>query len=215
MGDYDDYQESDTRDLDIAELSEMNVVEAPDGGPRPRDGGRNRRQGRARRPPILARQSELAGHAYATGILDIVDEGFWLHAPPRPDAEPGRCLRLVQPASAASGCESATASAVPFAPRARARQYWGHDPGRSRQRHRSRNGTPSAGVRRPHPGPPGCSYQPRDGLQESQPATGQPGQPDRQGPARTHRSSPAQGRQDDAPQAHRQRHQAPTTPRSC
>ena len=25
---------------------------------------------------ILARQSELAGHAYATGILDIVDEGF-------------------------------------------------------------------------------------------------------------------------------------------
>jgi transcription termination factor Rho len=75
VSDYEEYQEGDSRDLDINELREMNVNELEAVG---RDlemeegeGGKEELVDR-----ILARQSELAGHAYATGILDVVDEGF-------------------------------------------------------------------------------------------------------------------------------------------
>ena len=75
MGDYDEFQESDTRELDITELSEMNVNELQTiGHDLEMDGESAGKEELVDR--ILVRQSELAGHAYATGILDVVDEGF-------------------------------------------------------------------------------------------------------------------------------------------
>ena len=75
MVEYDDFQEGDSRDLDLAELSGMNADELQAVG---RD--LEMEAGAAAKEDlvdqILARQSELAGHAYATGILDVVDEGF-------------------------------------------------------------------------------------------------------------------------------------------
>jgi len=75
MAEYDDFQDGDNRDLDINELSGMTVNELQTVG---RDlemeeeaAGKEELVDR-----ILVRQSELAGHAYATGILDIVEEGF-------------------------------------------------------------------------------------------------------------------------------------------
>ncbi|HEX7496066.1 MAG TPA: transcription termination factor Rho [Candidatus Limnocylindrales bacterium] len=72
---YDDFQEGDSRDLDLAELSGMNADELQAVG---RD--LEMEAGAAAKEDlvdqILARQSELAGHAYATGILDVVEEGF-------------------------------------------------------------------------------------------------------------------------------------------
>ena len=75
MGDYDEFQESDTRELDITELSEMNVNELQTiGHDLEMEGESAGKEELVDR--ILVRQSELAGHAYATGILDVVDEGF-------------------------------------------------------------------------------------------------------------------------------------------
>ena len=77
---YDEQQELEAarerNDLDVADLREMSVTEL-------RQVGRDleletptgRAQGRPRRA-ILQRQTERAGHDYATGILDIVDEGY-------------------------------------------------------------------------------------------------------------------------------------------
>ena len=115
--------------------------------------------------------------------------------------------------SAASACASAIASRAPFARRARPEKYWGLlrvdsvngvDTETARARPR---------LRRPDPGPPGRPDQPRDRPEEPQPAADQPRQPDRQGPARPDRQ-PAEGRQDDAAQADRQRRSPPTTRRS-
>jgi len=119
MGDYDEFQESDTRELDITELSEMNVNELQTIG---RD-LEMEADGSAKEElvdRILVRQSELAGHAYATGILDVVDEGFGFMR--RHGLMRARKTSTSRPArSAASAFESATASAVPSAPRARVR----------------------------------------------------------------------------------------------
>ncbi|MGZ6265452.1 MAG: transcription termination factor Rho, partial [Candidatus Limnocylindrales bacterium] len=75
MVEYDDFQDGDSRDLDLAELSGMNADELQAVG---RD--LEMEAGTAAKEDlvdqILARQSELAGHAYATGILDVVEEGF-------------------------------------------------------------------------------------------------------------------------------------------
>ncbi|HSL97281.1 MAG TPA: transcription termination factor Rho [Candidatus Deferrimicrobiaceae bacterium] len=63
-------------DLDVADLREMSVAELRQVG---RDleletRGEDRKDDLVDR--ILQRQTERAGHAYATGILDIVDEGY-------------------------------------------------------------------------------------------------------------------------------------------
>jgi transcription termination factor Rho len=75
QADYDEYQDGDSRDLDITELRDMNVDELEAVGRdmemEPAEGGKEELVDR-----ILARQSELAGHGYATGILDVVEEGF-------------------------------------------------------------------------------------------------------------------------------------------
>jgi transcription termination factor Rho len=75
MGEFDEFQETDTRELDITELSEMNVNELQTiGRDLEMEAGTTGKEELVDR--ILVRQSELAGHAYATGILDVVDEGF-------------------------------------------------------------------------------------------------------------------------------------------
>ncbi|HTG40671.1 MAG TPA: Rho termination factor N-terminal domain-containing protein, partial [Methylomirabilota bacterium] len=63
-------------DLDVSDLREMSVTELRQVG---RDleletGTQERKDDLVER--ILERQTERAGHAYATGILDVVDEGF-------------------------------------------------------------------------------------------------------------------------------------------
>ena len=63
-------------DLDVSDLRDMSVNELRQVG---RDleletGTQERKDDLVER--ILERQTERAGHAYATGILDIVDEGF-------------------------------------------------------------------------------------------------------------------------------------------
>jgi len=119
MGDYDEFQESDTRELDITELSEMNVNELQTiGHDLEMDGESAGKEELVDR--ILVRQSELAGHAYATGILDVVDEGFGFMR--RHGLMPSQDDVYVSSSQIrASGSESATASAVPSAPRARVR----------------------------------------------------------------------------------------------
>jgi transcription termination factor Rho len=76
MAEYEEYSNGDSRDLDINELRGMSVGELETVG---RDlemdeGGTAGKEELVDR--ILVRQSELAGHAYATGILDIVEDGF-------------------------------------------------------------------------------------------------------------------------------------------
>jgi transcription termination factor Rho len=62
-------------DLDITDLREMSLTELRSvGRDLEVDMGADRRDDLVDR--ILQRQTERAGHAYATGILDIVDEGF-------------------------------------------------------------------------------------------------------------------------------------------
>ncbi|HSL33584.1 MAG TPA: transcription termination factor Rho, partial [Candidatus Limnocylindrales bacterium] len=77
---FDEMQELEAarerNDLDITDLREMSVTELRKVG---RDleletGTQERKDDLVER--ILERQTERAGHAYATGILDIVDEGF-------------------------------------------------------------------------------------------------------------------------------------------
>ena len=77
---YDEMQELEAarerNDLDVTDLREMSVTELRAVG---RDleletGTEERKDDLVER--ILQRQTERAGHAYATGILDIVDEGF-------------------------------------------------------------------------------------------------------------------------------------------
>ena len=77
---YEEQQELEAsrerNDLDISDLREMSVTELRQVG---RDlqlepGSADRREDLVDR--ILQRQTERAGHAYASGILDIVDEGF-------------------------------------------------------------------------------------------------------------------------------------------
>jgi transcription termination factor Rho len=75
MTEFDEFADGDNRDLDINELRDMDVNELQavvhdlemEAGPTAKEDIVD---------SILARQSELAGHAYATGILDIVEEGF-------------------------------------------------------------------------------------------------------------------------------------------
>jgi transcription termination factor Rho len=76
VAEYDEYSNGDSRDLDINELRGMSVGELETFGrdlemAEAAEGGKEELVDR-----ILARQSELAGHAYATGILDIVEDGF-------------------------------------------------------------------------------------------------------------------------------------------
>src|SRR5436189_2985712 len=63
-------------DLDVADLREMNVTElrAVSRDLQLETGTQERKDDLVER--ILERQTERAGHAYATGILDVVDEGF-------------------------------------------------------------------------------------------------------------------------------------------
>src|SRR3954452_22348189 len=77
---YEEQQELEAarerNDLDIIDLREMSVTELRAVGRdlEPETGTQDRREDLVER--ILERQTERAGHAYATGILDIVDEGF-------------------------------------------------------------------------------------------------------------------------------------------
>src|SRR3954470_20147810 len=64
----------DRNDLDISDLREMSVTELRQVGRDLQLEATERREDLVDR--ILQRQTERAGHAYATGILDIVDEGF-------------------------------------------------------------------------------------------------------------------------------------------
>src|ERR671910_1153073 len=77
---YDEQQELEAarerNDLDVTDLREMSVTELRQVG---RDleldtASADRKDDLVEK--ILERQTERAGHAYATGILDIVDEGF-------------------------------------------------------------------------------------------------------------------------------------------
>ena len=165
-----------------------------------------------RHAPGGARRADppAAGRARRTGLRDRHPRhrrrGLRLPAPPRPDAQPGRRLRQLDARCAASACAPATGWAASSAPPRTARST-----GACCASSRSTASIPRPRKRRPHfdaltPDPPHRADQPRDRPEEPQPAADQPGQPARQGPARPHRQ-PAQGRQDDAPQADRQRHQ--------
>ena len=75
MAEYDDFQDGDNRDLDINELRGMTVNELQTVGQElEMEAGSAAKEELV--DQILVRQSELAGHEYATGILDVVDEGF-------------------------------------------------------------------------------------------------------------------------------------------
>ena len=78
---YEEQQELEAarerNDLDVSDLREMSVTELRQVGARAR--ARDRAPASARTTSSSGsseRQTERAGHAYATGILDIVDEGF-------------------------------------------------------------------------------------------------------------------------------------------
>src|SRR4029078_2809660 len=77
---YEEQQELEAarerNDLDVSDLREMSVTElrAVSRDLQLETGTEERKNDLAER--ILERQTERAGHAYATGILDIVDEGF-------------------------------------------------------------------------------------------------------------------------------------------
>src|SRR4029078_2232865 len=76
---YEEQQELEAarerNDLDVADLREMSVTELRQVGRELelKTGTQERKDDLVER--ILERQTERAGHAYATGILDIVDEG--------------------------------------------------------------------------------------------------------------------------------------------
>ena len=77
---YEEQQELEAarerNDLDVADLREMSVTElrAVSRDLELETGTQERKDDLVER--ILERQTERAGHAYATGILDVVDEGF-------------------------------------------------------------------------------------------------------------------------------------------
>ena len=77
---YEEQQELEAarerNDLDVSDLREMSVTELRQVGRELEleTGTQERKDDLVER--ILERQTERAGHAYATGILDIVDEGF-------------------------------------------------------------------------------------------------------------------------------------------
>src|SRR5258705_6739437 len=80
VSEYEEQQELEAarerNDLDISDLREMSVTELREVG---RDLEIDAASGERKDDlveSILQRQTERAGHAYATGILDIVDEGF-------------------------------------------------------------------------------------------------------------------------------------------
>ena len=162
---------------------------------------------------ILQRQTERAGHDYASGILDIVDEGFGFMRRhgllPSPDdvyVSSSQVRRFgLRIGDRVSGAVRA--------PR-EAEKYWGM------LRVDAVNGVDTETARRRPvfgdltPVHPDVLINLETDAEEPEPAPDQPGQPDRQGPARAHRQ-PAQGRQDDAAQADRQRRSARTTRRSC
>ena len=110
---------------------------------------------------ILQRQTERAGHDYATGILDIVDEGFGfmrrhglLPSPEDVYVSSSQVRRFgLRIGDRVSGAVRA--------PR-EAEKYWGMLRVDSRQRRRHRHRPPPPGLRRPDPGPPGRPDQPRD-----------------------------------------------------
>src|SRR3954471_13131743 len=79
VSEFDEQQELEAarerNDLAIIDLREMSVTELRQAGRDLQlDSAVDRREDLV--DPILQRQTERAGHAYATGILDIVDEGF-------------------------------------------------------------------------------------------------------------------------------------------
>src|ERR687892_1815231 len=80
VSEYEEQQELEAarerNDLDIVDLREMSVTElrAVSRDLQLETGTQERKEDLVER--ILERQTERAGHAYATGILDIVDEGF-------------------------------------------------------------------------------------------------------------------------------------------
>ena len=75
VAEYDEFSDGDSRDLDINELLGMNANDLEAVG-RDLEMGEDAEGAEELVDRILARQSELAGHGYATGILDIVEEGF-------------------------------------------------------------------------------------------------------------------------------------------
>src|SRR5262245_32529451 len=80
VSEFEEMQEAEAarerNDLDVADLREMSVTELRQVGRELEleTGTQERKDDLVER--ILERQTERAGHAYATGILDIVDEGF-------------------------------------------------------------------------------------------------------------------------------------------
>jgi transcription termination factor Rho len=75
LSDYEEYSDGDSGDLDLTELREMSPTELQTVG-RDLDVVDTEAAKEELVDQILARQSELAGHGYATGILDVVEEGF-------------------------------------------------------------------------------------------------------------------------------------------
>ena len=80
VSEYEEQQELEAarerNDLDISDLREMSVTELREVG---KDLEIDAASGERKDDlveSILQRQTERAGHAYATGILDVVDEGY-------------------------------------------------------------------------------------------------------------------------------------------
>ena len=206
---FDEMQELEAarerNDLDVTDLRDMSVTELRAVGKdlELETGTQERKDDLVER--ILERQTERAGHAYATGILDIVDEGFGFMRRhgllPSPDdvyVSSSQVRRFgLRIGDRVSGAVRAPRDAE---------KYWGMlrvDAVNGVDIETARNRPVFGDLTPVHP----------DELinietdpEEPQPAADQPRQPARQGPACPHRQ-PAEGRQDDAPQAHRQRDQ--------
>ena len=166
MTEYDELQELEAarerNDLDVTDLREMSVAELRQVG---RDLELEADSGERKDDlvdRILQRQTERAGHDYATGILDIVDEGYGFMRRHGLLPEPRRRLRQLQPGPPLRPAHRRPRRRAPSARRAKHEKYWGL------LRVDSVNGVDietaarRPRLRRPDAGPPGRADQPRD-----------------------------------------------------
>ena len=197
-------------DLDVSDLREMSVTELRQVGrdlelePAP-DERKDDLVDRDPPAPDRARRPRLR-HRHPRHRR----RGLRVHAPPRPAAEPGRRLRQLQPGPPVRPPDRRPRLAAPSAPRARPRSTGACSASTRSTASTSRR--PAAGrvfgdLTPVHPDELiNLESDPKNLSQRLINLVN----PHRQGPARPDRQ-PAEGRQDDAPQAHRQRHHAPTT----
>ena len=206
---YDEMQELEAarerNDLDITDLREMSVPELRAVGKdlELETGTQERKDDLVER--ILEQQTIRAGHDYATGILDVVDEGFGFMRRhgllPSPDdvyVSSSQVRRFgLRIGDRVSGAVRAPRDAEKYWGMLRVDAVNGVDIDTARNR-------PVFGDLTPvHPDE---LINIESDPKNLEPAADQPRQPAGQGSARADRE-PAEGRQDDAAQAHRQRNQ--------